>query len=259
MFSPPQIPIINDGLLYANGLVLSYVSAKVITMSAGAARDASNTNDISLSALVTIDGSKTGANGFDSGVLGATQCYAVYVVGDSTSYKPTAGLISANLTTMPVLPAGYDMYRRVGWVVTNDTAQILKFYQYGKDEKRTYYYDVDDSFGVVVLSGGAEIEYTQVQMGAPSNAPVVPPIATRVIFRNEYDPALAANTASFQTYGATATAASVTVGLGVALLQLQSFFIDCELDETGVPSIQYKVTASDATSLIVQGYDDYLY
>ena len=120
----PNTPIVNAGLKYANGLQLAWASDETITIAAGAARDSSNTNDIVLDASVTVSNIVSGANGLDTGSVAANTMYAVYLIGDSTGYESTAGLLSTDASS-PNLPGGYDMYRRIGWVLTDATSDNL--------------------------------------------------------------------------------------------------------------------------------------
>lgn len=152
MASTPQIPIVNAGALYIDGLNLDFVSVSKIGIAAGQARDTSNENDILLSSAVEIDAAVNGANGLDSGSLANSTLYAVYLIGDSTSYEPVAGLLSASFSA-PSLPAGYDMYRRIGAVRTNGSAQILDFSQRGSGSDRAMYYA--DAIATAVTAGAA--------------------------------------------------------------------------------------------------------
>ena len=187
----PNNPIVNAGVMYVNGLDLSRVDDANLTLAAGAARDSSNVNDIVLAAAVNLDGATVGANGLDTGAFANSTMYAVYVIGDSTSYSDVAGLISANLT-QPALPSGYDMYRRIGWALTDGTADILQFWQSGEGQQRMYYYDV----GISELSAGSSATYAEVDL-----ATSVPPIDTDVFFDVLYTPNVATDIAEFLPFG----------------------------------------------------------
>jgi len=241
------LPIANAGLKYVNGLEIAKNAAKTISLASGAARDSSNTNDITLSAAVTINGEVVGANGVDAAAIAASSMYAVYVIGDSRKYEATAGLLSLNAST-PSLPAGYDMYRRVGWVLTDGTPNILQFWQHGSGQERQYYYDV----GISELSGGSATSYTAIDL-----ATSVPPIATDVMLDIAYTANGATNKAEFLPFGSSTANGIVRFGCGVAAAQVGSACVPCRLDGS-VPKIQYKVAASDALTLLVTGYKDYL-
>lgn len=253
--SIPQSPIVNAGLLYVNGLGISKTAAKQITMQLGAARDSTNTNDIILGpsapipvlAPVVINGANVGANGVDAAAIVASSFYAVYVIGDSTDYNAAAGLLSLNTTT-PSLPEGYDMYRRVGWVLTDGSANILQFWQFGSGSGRVYYYDV----GISALSGGTSTTFANVDLSAS-----VPPLATEVLFHATYTPNAATNIAEFLPYGSSATNGIVVFGYGVAAAQQGMVTVPAELN-AGKAEVQYKVATSDTLTLLTAGYKDFL-
>lgn len=243
----PDTPIVNAGLKYVNGLDITRTAAKTISLAAGAARDSTNTNDIVLSSPVTINGAAVGANGVDVAAIVLNKFYAVYVIGDSTKYQDTAGLLSLDVSS-PNLPAGYDMFRRVGWILTDGSADILIFYQNGAGQERRYWYDV----GISELSGGSDTTFTAVDL-----ATSVPPIATNVNFRATYTPNGATDNAEFLPFGSSASNGIVRLAAGVAGAQTLNVVVPCELD-SAVPKILYKVTSGDTLTLLTAGYNDYL-
>ena len=241
-------PIVNAGLKYVNGLELAWTADETISMAAGAARDSANSNDIVLSAAVSISNATNGANGLDTGTVGANTMYAVYVIGDSTKYQSTAGLLSLASNSEPSLPAGYDMYRRVGWVLTDGTSDNLLFWQEGMGQVRKYFYDV----GISELSGGSSTTYAAIDL-----ATSVPPIDTTVILDIAYTPNSATNNAEFLPYGSSATNGIVRYGCGVAAVQVGQIEVPAKLNSS-VPTIQYKVDTSDALTLLTVGFYDYM-
>ena len=264
--SIPQSPIVNAGTMYAYGLQLSAqiaigaMTPKQITVQLGAARDSTNTNDIILGATsetpdeptipgvpIVINGALVGANGVDQAVLVASSMYAVYIIGDSTNNHPTAGLLSLNVTK-PNLPYGYDMYRRMGWVLTDSSANILQFWQYGCDETRTYYYDV----GISVLSAGASGTFAPVNLSA-----AVPPIATEVLLNYTFTGTATTDLAEFLPYSSAATSGIVQISGGVTTAQVGMVWVPCQLN-SGVPEILYKVTGTATLTLLVAGFKDYI-
>lgn len=262
--SIPQSPIVNAGLLYVNGLQLSAqiaigaMTPKQITLKLGAARDSTNTNDLILGiqapngvpaiAPIVINGANVGANGVDLAVLADSSLYAVYIISDSTNYQPTAGLLSLSATS-PNLPEEYDMFRRIGWVLTDSSANILQFWQYGSDETRIYYYDV----GISVLSAGAANTFTAVNLST-----AVPPIATEVLLNYTFTPTAAGDLAEFLPYSSGATNGIVQISGGVAVAQTGMVWVPCQLTVGGVPEILYKVTNTATLTLLVAGYKDFL-
>lgn len=245
----PNTPIVNAGIKYITDLQIAKTAAKTISMAAGAARDSTDTNDIILNSAVTINGAAVGANGVDVAVLVASTMYAVYVIGDSTAYQSTAGLLSLASSSTPNLPAGYDMSRRVGWILTDGSANILQFWQYGQGQNRTYYYDV----GISALSAGTATSFTAINLSTS-----VPPRATEVMFDIAYTANSATDTAQFLPYGSSASNGIVRFGTGVAAAQVGSITVPAQLN-AGVPEVLYKVTSgSDSLTLLTTGFKDYL-
>lgn len=242
-----QVPIVNAGLLYVNGLGISWVSNTTLTLAAGAARNSSNLNDIILSAPVTVNGASVGANGVDIAVLAASSIYAVYVIGDSTDFKPTASLLSLSASS-PSLPAGYDMFRRVGWVKTDGSSHLLAFWQYGSGQGRQYYWDVP-----IAVTTANVTSFTAVSLAAG-----VPPLATQAVLKLSYTPAVAGSAVEFLPYGSVGTVGNVILS-GVVASVAQKANVTVPLQLNGVaPSVLYKMVTSDALTTAVAGYLDYL-
>ncbi|BBP75248.1 phage tail protein [Pseudomonas gingeri] len=82
---------------------------------------------------LSINSSTVGANGLDSGVLGASTWYSVWVIWNGVT---PSGLLSLSSVT-PTLPAGYTHKALVGWIFTDATANKypLGFIQKGRKAK----------------------------------------------------------------------------------------------------------------------------
>ena len=243
-------PIVNAGTSYSNSLGLTRASATTLTVASGACRNSTNVNDITLPSSVTVNGTVVGVNGVDIAALVASSFYGVYLIGDSTAYKATAALLSLNATT-PSLPFGYDMYRRIGWILTDGSANILNFYQYGASGGRTYFYDV----AISALSGGTSTTYANVSLAAS-----VPPISTEAIILHQYQPNASGNVAHLLPFGSSATNGIIRLSAGAA--NGSSPFtsvvrVPIGLN-AGVPTIQYKVASSDSLTLLTAGYIDFM-
>lgn len=76
---------------------------------------------ISLVADITV----SGANGLDTGVPANNNWYAVFVITNAAA-SLVASLYSLSATA-PTLPAGYTLFRRVGWVRRNGSGNFVKF------------------------------------------------------------------------------------------------------------------------------------
>lgn len=134
--------------------------ATTIEISSGAARDSQNINDIILSDTVDLDLTLTRrVNGLNTGSLQATKAYKVYVIGDSYNYNPT-GVVAILDQGDIDLPLGYDIYAQIGSFTTDGSAEVRKFYQYGKAGLRTFYYDEP----IQVLTNGAATNSTLVDI-----------------------------------------------------------------------------------------------
>lgn len=242
-------PIVNAARKYVDGLELARVDDENITIAAGAARDSSNTNDITLAAAVTVNALVVGANGIDTGALANNTLYAVYVIGDSTKYQDAAGLLSASASGPAAMPAGYDMYRRVGYVRTDGTADLLEFHQYGVDESRVMYYDAPIS----ILAAGNAIADAEIDLST-----FVPAARAVLMLDVDLTAANAVDLVELKPFGSAAANGLVRFGCGVAAQQVGSLSIPSALD-AGVPKILYKVTdAGDAVTLLCAGYEDFL-
>lgn len=241
-------PIVNARVAYVNGLQLAWVSTTTFTMAAGAASNSSNVDDIILPALVTNTITSVGPNGVDIAAAVASSFYAVYVIGDSTGYKASASLLSLN-ASQPSLPFGYDMFRRVGFVLTDGSAHVLKFWQYGNGGAKDMWYDTPIATPAITTSA----TYVTQSLAAG-----IPPLACESFLKVDYTPNSATNVCNMGPFGSTPTNAMVIFGYGVAAAQQGMAVVPCALN-SGVPTIEHKETsASDALVIAVSGYRDNL-
>jgi hypothetical protein len=105
-----------------------------ITIATGSARDAGNTTVITLSAAITkqIDANWTAgsaAGGFPSGLTIANSTwYRVFVIRNPSTGVVDAGFdTSATAANLLADATGFTQYRRVGWVRTDGSANIINF------------------------------------------------------------------------------------------------------------------------------------
>lgn len=242
-----QRPIVNAGEKYIFGLNLARTDDENITIASGQCRDQSNVVDMAVSSALTVDILGSGAGGLDTGSVAASTFYAVYLLGDSTRFNDPVGILSTSFSA-PTLPDGYDVYRRIGAILTDGSSDILEFHQYGAGKDRTMYYDV----GISELSAGAATSYTEIDL-----ATSVPPVRCQVIFDIAYTPNSATNNAEFLPFGSSATNGIVRYGCGVAAAQVGQITVPSALDSS-TPKVQYKVDTSDALTLLTMGYIDQL-
>lgn len=151
---------------FIDGCVPSYVSATTVQISAGACKDKNDKNDLALAAAVNVDITVIGVNGLDVGPEVANSWYFIFVIGDTTGVNPTAGLLSAS-QNVPTLPAGYDIYRRIG-TVRNQGSDFRPFEVVGTGSFREVQYR-DALTSRQRLTGGAATVVTNVSCG-----PVIP-------------------------------------------------------------------------------------
>lgn len=240
-------PIINQPFLYVQGLSVGQGSTTTWTIASGAARDSSNVADIILPATVTLSTSRVGVNALDTGTIAASSHYAIYVIGDSTGNHATAGIASLNQSA-PLLPNGYDMYRRVGWGFTASNTQTTALWQTGTGQVRAYYYNTTFP---VILTAGAATTFTAVSTlaGVPISTPQD---TTEGFFKLTYASASAANTVDFGVPGTTQPILSVSNG--AAETTITNIWLLVRGD-----SLSYRTTSgSDSVTLVCTGFKDYL-
>jgi len=240
--------ITNAAEKYLYGLNLDRTDDENITIAAGAARDATNVVDLEVDSALTVDITVNGANGLDTGSVAASTFYAVWLIGDSSKYNDAAGLLSTSFSA-PTLPAGYDVKRRIGAILTDGSSDILEFHQYGEGKDRMMYYDVS----IVELSNGSSATYAAVDL-----ATSVPPVKCEVLLLVDYTPNSATNKAHLLPFASSATNGIVQFGYGVAAAQRGMVQAPSSLDSS-TPKIKYKVdNGSDSLDLNVAGYIDQL-
>ncbi len=254
----PNIPIVNLGNLYVTGLNLTYLTTTTFSVAAGQARDSTDVNDIVLDAAVTVNVRVNGANGLDAGTLAANSIYYVFVVGDSTKYNDPCALISLSATA-PQLPAGYDMFRRIGAIKGNATAApntlILPFHQRGNGLDRAMYYM---SPIATAIAAGAAVVWTDVVLTT-----FIPTTATSVIAQCQLT-----SDAGGTRYALFAGSALVAVNLltvyevimtsPASVVTLDTLVIPAT-NTAGVMTCQYAVSdAAAALAVLVGGYIDSL-
>lgn len=251
-------PIVNSGNLYVNGLELSWIDGTHIQVYKGEARDSTNVNDINLSATILINAAIQGAGGLDQGALANNTFYAVYVIGNSLGNAHSSALISTN-TTSPALPYNYDMFRRVGFVLTSGAAAILEFWQEQalggisiSNSSRRMWYDAPIS----VLAATAQAAFTAQVLTAAIPLKLS---GTEVTFNVDLLPNAAANFVELRPTGSTAAAGMVKLSGDVGgVHHFDQVRCVCAADATPHPSIDYITDAATTVALTVSAYVDYL-
>ena len=139
---------------YVSGLELTYVSASSVSIGTGKCRNSDNTFDIVVTSAPTSSLAASGANGLDTGAEATNTWYAVHIIADSTAVNSPVGLFSLSATA-PSLPAGYDKFRRIGWVRNNSLSDIISFWCNGNNTQRHYDYTDSITNRAVLLAGAA--------------------------------------------------------------------------------------------------------
>ena len=260
----PTVPMVNLGNLYLSGMQLAWATTTTMTVAAGQARDQSNINDIVLQAPATINAAVNGLNGLDSGALAANTFYSVYAVGASTQSDPTAAdpnnasgfvgvyvagaILSLATNAAPTLPAGFDMYRYIGSVLTDSSNHILDFTQRGDGLTRDMWYAL--AIATNITAGAAT------SMAAVTASASVPASAVEVYLKA----ILTADSGAARTAGFRATSSSSAAGQAfmwapASGVVTASVLVPC--DASG--AIDYVVSNSAAAIAIdISGYVDAL-
>ncbi len=242
----PLQPIVNAGLLYANNCQLGYVGNTTLTVAAGQMRDSTNTNDIILSTGVTINSAVNGLNGLDIGTFAASTGYNVWLIGSSGSLQPTGAVLSLDTNTTPYLPLNYDMYRRIGWIKTDGSTHILKWFNYGNDNVRYYFWDAV----VTALNAQGNTSYTVAQL-----THFMSPNSQLAILNWEFVPQTAGNAAQLRPTGSSSTTNIQLFG-SVAAKPNSGQII---MNTSALQVVDYATTsASDQLSLFIQGWIDFI-
>lgn len=238
---------------YLDGAQIEWASANEVTIQPGFVRDESDVVDLALTSSQVVDITDSGANGLDVGAEAADTWYAVYLIGDVAGILPVAGILSASLFA-PSLPAGYNVYRRVGVVRNNAASDFYRFWQSGAGTERRYDYD-ETPATLLALSGGNAIAFTAVDLSG-----WVPPVSDRVSLQLSFvAPTIggaAADELTLRPSGATSDGpfkfrAGITAAAGGAT------GFSCDMPTGDDQEVEYKVTdADDAASIWVTGFFD---
>jgi hypothetical protein len=123
---------------YIGGLTLSNDATMpntVLDIAAGMAASDDNTTLMSLASAITKTtsawASGTGHGGLDTGSVAASTGYHIWLI-ENTSGALVDVLFSLSATS-PTMPSGYTKKRRIGWVRTNASSQIIQFVQNGDE------------------------------------------------------------------------------------------------------------------------------
>jgi len=147
------------------GLVAAWTSVSTVTIGIGACRDKTDSFTIRTTAPIVANIAGAGAGGLDTGAEAASTFYSIFIIADSTGVLPPNSLLSTGGDNPTVLPPGYDIYRRVGYVRNNPTSDFREFVSYGQGPERSIQYR-DALSSRQQLTGGAATIVTQVNCGS---------------------------------------------------------------------------------------------
>lgn len=201
---------------------------------------------------VTADITVAGAGGLDTGVEAIDTWYAVYVIADTSGVNPVDALLSVSFTT-PTLPAGYDIFFRLGAVRNDGASDFLEFLQTNGERNRHHLWVNETLTTTQVLAGGSALVFALVSLAA-----FVPPSARRAMITWEFNGNVASADFGIRVPGSGTTRQqsyfSVFPGTTNAVrIPMQEVWTDTSQD------IEYEVNSgASALDLFVNGYTDEL-
>src|SRR3990167_828714 len=133
--------------------------ATSVQTNAGNAWDSSSTFNMVLDEVTNLVATLNGINGLDTGSLGASTWYYLYLIGDSSGRNVVGTILSANSST-PVLPFGYDLYKLIGYCLTDGSSEFLSLFITGDGESRVHNWQSEIS----VLSAGTATTLTAIDL-----------------------------------------------------------------------------------------------
>lgn len=163
-----------SGLLhYMNGLLLEWVDVDAVAVNVGQCDNRTSTAILTVRDLISLDLTTVGAGGLDVGTLFASQFYYVYLIaGPQVGVNAVASLS----TTGPVMPAGYETYRKLDSFRTDSAVHVLRFTKSGTGRDRRT--DWQDYTAQLQLLSNATAPVTE---GDINCVPAMPVGARRII------------------------------------------------------------------------------
>lgn len=238
---------------YANGLKISNDATTPNTkldVAIGTIMDSTGVYQIELDTAVVINAATTGRNALDTGSLAASKVYTVFVIGDPVDANVTSCLLSLSATA-PLMPFGYSVFAKIGYIVTDSSVHFLKgYWTAGNSTLRSFVYDAPQATAV---TAGAATSYTAVALTA-----LVPPIEdTPVSMAFAFTPGAASRTLKMTPGNGTGDAVTIT-GQVVSVIVSGNAEVFSKVT-SAVPEIDYKVSnAGDAVALNVAGFDFFI-
>lgn len=254
--------------LYIAGLQLSPASTTILAVAPGAARDSNNIIDMVVGLTnyfgidnpaqlfsgyqpgLFINSAVNGVNGLDTGTIAASTQYAIYLIGDSRNYNNTAAVLSLTSNPGPLMPAGYDSNRLIGFIETDGSSHFV--YATHKPQNIGGLLTYFNNPGLQVLSGGNATTFTAIDLTTNNAVPTTTLQNIIVTLFATFTPAAAGDVAQFRPTGSSATTnLNQIVGVAAGVAQTQYIQVIAGVGSSK-PEIDYLVTSgSDALTLTV--------
>lgn len=276
--SVENYPIINLPYLYKSGLTIQnsttingtlHPETKLSVLS-GNCRDSNDIMDITFgdnnpningaitSAPVRIDNTINGAGGLDQGTILANTMYAIYIIADSRGYLPISAIATGALNIFlvppgPLMPAGYDSSRLIGFWGTDSNTFWQKGYYSGLGNELSFTYDIPQETSVIA---GSSNSYAYVNLfDFVPNIENIP-----VTINTVFTPGAAGDTLTLASGRSTnPTGQSIITGqvAGVNVTTSSSVITQHVVVSPfpfPSPVIQYKVSGTDTVAVYVTGF-----
>lgn len=195
----PSELIVNGGILYINGMKCIYENPSNISVGGGQCRDSTNSIDIVFNGLVQANIGRVGAGGVDQGVLAASDFVYIFAIADSNAYNEPSVLLSKSFSS-PVLPDGYDSFRRVGSMKIDGGGFVFPFVALGNQSNRTFFYPQPVQIVNVVPPTTAPLVYTKAPISSGGGA-LTPSEDSEVILEVNLSPGATAKNVYVQAPG----------------------------------------------------------
>jgi len=233
---------------YISGFAISVASNTTLSIGAGICRDSTNSVDITLgssnlnangqyvAAPLTLNAAVVGANGIDAGTFAASKVYAVYMIADSLGYRTTASTMTLASNSSPALPLGYDVFRLIGYAVSDGSTHFLPAYISGTANTRFFTFDAPQATAV---TAGNSATYA----GVVLTTLVCPVANTPVLVYTNWTANAAADTLKMQGYSSTGDAVSLIAPVAGATAHTTTYNQVLAQLNSAAPTINYKVSA----------------
>jgi hypothetical protein len=194
----------------------------------------------------TIDFSVNGINGLDSGSIGASTFYYIFVIADSSNKNPV-GAIASTSATAPTLPFGYDSIRVIGCCKTDGSSHILAYYTSGSGTVK--YFQWDAPIAVTVTDSGTSATYSAMDLSVGVPATKYGKASIKYKWTNN----AAADALNFTPGGATGDFETI-LGIAAGVAQEDNFVI-LPRTVSSVPKVSYKTSAGTLNNVYVQAFE----